>query len=185
MNILWLFSLSRLKFYKNFFQNRPKHANSMRSCHGVFTDQFIFDPLYLEWAWWRFYFRGEKCPKMFLKINWSVKTPWHRLSIGDACSVLYMDSLPKTWNPGLYFLYCALTVEKSSEMHLHYCLNLRVFGSSLRFDQVLASMVLSKMECILLIQNCTSKMVANFMILPLLLIFQYFSVYGYFYEKID
>ena len=122
---------------------------------------------------------------MFLKMNWSVKTPWHRLSIGDACSVLYMDSLPKTWNPGLYFLYCALTVEKSSEMHLHYCLNLRVFGSSLGFDQDLASTVLSKMECILLIQNCTSKMVANFMILSLLLIFQYFSVYGYFYEKID
>ena len=67
-------------------------------------------------------------------------------------------------------------------------------------------MVLSKMEYILLIQNCTSKiancssfnnkwrhhdftatlkMVANFMILSLLLIFQYFSVYGYFYEKID
>ena len=97
---------------------------------------------------------------MFLKINWSVKTPWHRLSIGDACSVLYLDSLPKTWNLGLYFLYCALTVEKSSEMHLHFCLNLRVFGSSLRFVQDLASMVLSKMEYILLIQNCTSK-IAN------------------------
>ena len=26
-------------------------------------------------TWWRFYFRGKKCHKMCLKINWSVKTP--------------------------------------------------------------------------------------------------------------
>ena len=40
----------------------------------------VFDILYFECAhktWWRFYFRGpERCPKMCLKINWSVKTPW-------------------------------------------------------------------------------------------------------------
>ena len=52
----------------------------------------------------------------------------------------------------LYFLDSALTVEKSSEIYLHFCLNLCVFGSSLRFDQDLASMVLSTMECILLIR---------------------------------
>ena len=31
--------------------------------------------------WWKFYFRGKKCPKMDLKINWSVKTPGYGLTL--------------------------------------------------------------------------------------------------------
>ena len=31
-------------------------------------------------AWWIFHFRVKNCPKMCLKINRSVKTPWHRPS---------------------------------------------------------------------------------------------------------
>ena len=40
--------------------------------------------------WWRFYFRRKKCPKMCLKINWSVKTPWHRPSMRVALSGLWV-----------------------------------------------------------------------------------------------
>ena len=38
---------------------------------------------------WGFYFRGKKCLKMCLKINCSVKTPWHRPSMGVARSGLW------------------------------------------------------------------------------------------------
>ena len=42
---------------------------------------------------------------------------------------------PKTKNPRLYFLDRALTLEKSREMYLHFCLSLCVLRSSLRFDK--------------------------------------------------
>ena len=40
-------------------------------------------------AWWIFHFRGKNCPKMCLKINRSVKTPWNRPSVGVALSGLW------------------------------------------------------------------------------------------------
>ena len=40
-------------------------------------------------TWWRFHFRGKKYPKMCLKINWSVKTPSRRPSMGVARSTLW------------------------------------------------------------------------------------------------
>ena len=66
----------------------------MRLCHDVFTDDifcllitFSFPFWYVilrirSSTWWRFYFRGKKCPRMCLKINLSVKTLWHRPSMG-------------------------------------------------------------------------------------------------------
>ena len=56
------------------------------------------------WTWWRFYFRGKKCPEMCLKINRSVKTPWHRPSMGVARSWL--------WAPGtVIYLYLLFPLE--------------------------------------------------------------------------
>ena len=40
-------------------------------------------------AWWILHFRGKNCPKMCLKINRSVKTPWHSPSMGVARSGLW------------------------------------------------------------------------------------------------
>ena len=40
-------------------------------------------------AWWIFHFRVKNCPKMCLKINRSVKTPWHRPSVEVARSGLW------------------------------------------------------------------------------------------------
>ena len=57
------------------------------------NDIFCFFWYLIIWkralTWWRFYFHGKKCPKMCLKINWSVKTPWHWPSMGVARSGLW------------------------------------------------------------------------------------------------
>ena len=53
-----------------------------RFCYYLYTSNAFI-------AWWIFHFRVKNCPKMCLKINRSVKTPWHRPSVGVARSGLW------------------------------------------------------------------------------------------------
>ena len=54
-----------------------------------------WDLIYLYFVFWT----SLKCPKMFLKINWSIKTLWHRPSMGVAFSGLWVPV--DTWNIGV------------------------------------------------------------------------------------
>ena len=72
-----------------------------------------FDILYFECALrhgQRFYFRGKRCPKMCLKINSSVKTPWHRPSMGVARSGLWVPSAAKFHLPAKTKLTCVYSL---------------------------------------------------------------------------
>ena len=57
-------------------------------------------------AWWIFHFRQKNCSKMCLKINRSVKTPWHRSSVGVALSGLWAAVCGVTRWGGLSGLKC-------------------------------------------------------------------------------
>ena len=80
-----------------------EHANPLYSCHGVFIGRFIFrsNLLWMRLPWechnqsqdtnWRHCVTGPELPffhkrKDVLKIDQSVKMPWHRLSMGVASS---------------------------------------------------------------------------------------------------
>jgi len=78
-------------------------SRSMQLCHGIFIDRFIFKSnlLWMRLPWechnqsqdtnWRHCVTGPQLPffhkrKGVLKIDQSVKIPWHRLSMGVASS---------------------------------------------------------------------------------------------------
>ena len=61
---------------------RPKKDNFCLFMHFLYTSNAFI-------AWWMFHFLVKNCPKMYLKINRSVKTPWHRPSMGVARSGLW------------------------------------------------------------------------------------------------
>ena len=53
-----------------------------------------------SWTESSFHFRGKKCFKMRHRINWSLKTRWHRPRIEAGCSGLWVSSSVQT----MYFL---------------------------------------------------------------------------------
>ena len=80
-----------------------EHATPLYFCHGVFIDRFIFKSnlLWMRLPWechnqsqdtnWRHCVTGPELSffhkrKGVLKINQSVKMPWHKLSMGVASS---------------------------------------------------------------------------------------------------
>ena len=82
-----------------------EHATPLYSCHGVFIDRFIFrsNLLWMRLPWkchnqsqdtnWRHCATGPELPffhkrKGVLKIDHSVKMPWHRFNMGVASSCL-------------------------------------------------------------------------------------------------
>ena len=74
-----------------------------------------------SYTWWRFYFRGKKCPKMCLKINWSVNTPWHRPSMGVARSGLLLQLLTLETSNNQRLRRCARGRSKVKPLLLHGC----------------------------------------------------------------
>ena len=95
-------SLFLERFWREFWISVKFHkpvSKTYRPKNDIFclliTFSFLFWYLILRmrsYIWWRFYFREKKCPKMCHKINWSVKTPWHRPSMGVARSGLRAHS---------------------------------------------------------------------------------------------
>ena len=96
-----------------------EHATQLYFCHDVFIDRFIFrsNLLWMRPPWechnqsqgtnWRHCVTGPELPlfhktKVVLKIDQSVKMPWHRLSMGVASSC---SSAPDTTSFSLS-LFC-------------------------------------------------------------------------------
>ena len=83
------------KFWISFKLHKP-NRKTYRFKNDIFcfliTFSFSFWYLILRMpsqTRWGFYFRGKRCLEMCLKINWSIKTPWHRPSMGVARSGLW------------------------------------------------------------------------------------------------
>ena len=89
-----------------------EHASPLYFCHGVFIDRFIFklNLLWMRLPWechnqsqdtnWRHCVTGPELPffhkrKRVLKIDQSVKMPWHRISMGVASSCLSAPAVAK------------------------------------------------------------------------------------------
>ena len=58
------------------------------------------------------FFCGKMGPKMCLKINWFIKTPWHRLSMRVTCS-------ESAWIPGIIHPCKQLTVIHDGQQVTH------------------------------------------------------------------
>ena len=106
-----------------------EHATALYFCHGVFIHRFIFksNPIWMRLPWeshnqsqdtnWRHFVTGPELPfflkrKGVIKIDLSVKMPWHRLSMGVACS---KSLAPDVYPPLLLVILFQTTYFKFSQ----------------------------------------------------------------------
>ena len=106
-----------------------EHATPLYFCHGVFIDRFIFSSnlLWMILPWechsqsqddnWRHCVTGPELPffhkrKGVLKIDQSVKMPWHRLSMGVASSC--------SSAPDIYYIHIRSSRTTCFKVQLHF-----------------------------------------------------------------
>ena len=121
-----------------------EHATPLHSCHGVFIDRFIFrsNLLWMRLPWechnqshdtnWRHCVTGPELRffhkrKGVLKIDQSVKMPWHRLRLGVAssCSSAADSTYWSNYGINCFILsptfYILSILSKHLSRHFSYC----------------------------------------------------------------
>ena len=100
------------------FDNRSAKPTDPKMIIFLHFNKFSFLISYvsMRWKiWWGFYFRGKMCPKMCLKINWSVKRSKNAVTDRPSMGVARSDLWTPSGSTSLRFFWSFFVDDKTSE----------------------------------------------------------------------